>query len=101
MTAAFGYASVLGVWYYGGLLVIRGDLTTGELVAFVMLLLAITTSLSVLAQTGAGVMEALGASVEVFAIIDHPSGIPNRTGASPTRAVAAALASDDAASCEF
>jgi ATP-binding cassette subfamily B protein len=101
MTAAFGYASVLGVWYYGGLLVIRGDLTTGELVAFVMLLLAITTSLSVLAQTGAGVMEALGASVEVFAIIDHPSGIPNRTGAAPTRAVAAALASDDAASCEF
>ncbi|KAH8069661.1 ATPase [Aureococcus anophagefferens] len=101
MTAAFGYASVLGVWYYGGLLVIRGDMTTGELVAFVMLLLAITTSLSVLAQTGAGVMEALGASVEVFAIIDHPSGIPNRTGASPTRAVAAALASDDAASCEF
>ncbi|KAH8088824.1 ATPase [Aureococcus anophagefferens] len=34
MTAAFGYASVLGVWYYGGLLVIRGDMTTGELVAF-------------------------------------------------------------------
>ncbi|KAH8073053.1 ATPase [Aureococcus anophagefferens] len=86
MTAAFGYASVLGVWYYGGLLVIRGDMTTGELVAFVMLLLAITTSLSVLAQTGAGVMEALGASVEVFAIIDHPCSAARRSSCPRGRA---------------
>ena len=33
-TAALGYASVLGVWYYGGLLVVRGQMTTGDLVAF-------------------------------------------------------------------
>ena len=32
-TAALGYASVLGVWYYGGLLVVRGQMTTGDLVA--------------------------------------------------------------------
>ena len=44
----------------GGLLVVRGQMTTGDLVAFVMLLLTITASLSVLAQTGASVVEAVG-----------------------------------------
>ena len=42
-----------------------------------MLLLTITASLSVLAQTGASVVEAVGASVEIFAVIDRAPAIPN------------------------
>ena len=66
------------------LLVVRGQMTTGDLVAiwrrfphrFVMLL-TIAASLSVLAQTGASVVEAVGASVEIFAVIDREPAIPN------------------------
>jgi ABC-type multidrug transport system fused ATPase/permease subunit len=102
-TAALGYASVLGVWYYGGLLVVRGQMTTGDLVAFVMLLLTITASLSVLAQTGASVVEAVGASVEIFAVIDREPAIPNdwSSKSDSDRATELRLARGDAAGCAF
>ena len=103
MTAGLGYASVLGVWYYGGLLVVRGQMTTGDLVAFVMLLLTITASLSVLAQTGASVVEAVGASVEIFAVIDREPEIPNEwaSKSDDDRATELKLVTGAAAGCAF
>ena len=87
----------------GGLLVVRGQMTTGDLVAFVMLLLTITASLSVLAQTGASVVEAVGASVEIFAVIDREPAIPNdwSSKSDSDRATELRLARGDAAGCAF
>mgnify|MGYP002823177630 CR=1 FL=1 len=74
-------------------------MTTGDLVALVMLLLTITASLSVLAQTGASVVEAVGASVEIFAVIDREPAIPNdwSSKSDADRATELRLARGDAA----
>ena len=80
----------------------RPDLIS-DLVAFVMLLLTITASLSVLAQTGASVVEAVGASVEIFAVIDREPAIPNdwSSKSDDDRATELRLARGDAAGCSF
>ena len=68
-----------------------------------MLLLTITASLSVLAQTGASVAEAVGASVEIFAVIDRAPAIPNdwASKSDDDRATELRLATGDAAGCAF
>ena len=68
-----------------------------------MLLLTITASLSVLAQTGASVVEAVGASVEIFAVIDREPAIPNEwsSKSDDDRATELRLARGDAAGCAF
>jgi ABC-type multidrug transport system fused ATPase/permease subunit len=68
-----------------------------------MLLLTITASLSVLAQTGASVVEAVGASVEIFAVIDRAPAIPNdwASKSDDDRATELRLATGDAAGCAF
>ena len=68
-----------------------------------MLLLTITASLSVLAQTGASVVEAVGASVEIFAVIDRAPAIPNdwASKSDDDRATELRLARGDAAGCSF
>ena len=68
-----------------------------------MLLLTITASLSVLAQTGASVVEAVGASVEIFAVIDREPAIPNdwSSKSDADRATELRLARGDAAGCAF
>ena len=68
-----------------------------------MLLLTITASLSVLAQTGASVVEAVGASVEIFAVIDREPAIPNdwSSKSDSDRATELRLARGDAAGCAF
>ena len=68
-----------------------------------MLLLTITASLSVLAQTGASVVEAVGASVEIFAVIDREPAIPNdwSSKSDADRATELRLATGDAAGCAF
>ncbi len=68
-----------------------------------MLLLTITASLSVLAQTGASVVEAVGASVEIFAVIDRAPAIPNDwvSKSDDDRATELRLARGDAAGCSF
>ena len=70
---------------------------------FVMLLLTITASLSVLAQTGASVVEAVGASVEIFAVIDREPAIPNEWSSKSDndRATELRLMTGDAAGCAF
>lgn len=68
---AFGFASCVIVIYVGGLLVIRGDLSVGSLISFVMYLLNIAESMGILAGLLASVQDAIGASVVVFDIIDR------------------------------
>lgn len=68
---AFGFASCIVVIYVGGMLVIRGEMSVGSLISFVMYLLNIAESMGILAGLMASVQDAIGASIVVFDIIDR------------------------------
>jgi ABC-type multidrug transport system fused ATPase/permease subunit len=66
-----GYSAVVCVLWYGGRLVISGELSTGALISFVLYVSNIGASLATLAGLFSSVMEAIGASARVFEIIDR------------------------------
>ncbi|ADV68252.1 ABC transporter ATP-binding protein [Deinococcus maricopensis] len=77
------FGSLALVLWYGGRLVLNGDLTPGTLVSF--LFYAVTVGGSVGALTGlyTQVMEALGASARIFDLLDEPPTLPESPTPTP------------------
>ena len=66
----------LGVtFWYGTLLAIEGDLTTGELNAFILYSINSAFGLALISGTFVAIVQALGASTRVFELLDRESGI--------------------------
>ncbi len=83
-TAMFGavvmYASsaaVALVLWYGGRMVVSGELSAGLLTSFVLYTLMVAISLGTLTSLQADFMKALGASERVFDLIDRRPGVTN------------------------
>lgn len=72
----FGGASVAAVLWVGGRMVIEGELSTGELTAFILYTVVIAFSLATLADLWGDFMRASGAASRVFELIDRSPRIP-------------------------
>ena len=72
------YAAAALVFWYGGRLVVRGQMTVGGLTSFLVYTLIVAFSLGALADLWADFMRALGAAERVFELLDRtPSMAPS------------------------
>jgi subfamily B ATP-binding cassette protein MsbA len=65
------FAGVTAVLYVGGLLVLSGDLTPGDLVTFLLYTISIAAAIGALAQFFTSYQEAIGAAERVFELIER------------------------------
>ena len=72
--------SFVGLVYYGGWLVLEGDITSGVLTSFLLYSLTIAGALAGLASLFGDLMKSVGASDRVFQILDRRPFIPLRGG---------------------
>lgn len=80
-TAGFaGYCAVALVVWYGGNLVVEGEMTIGELIAFLLYTLTVAFSLGALSGLYGDFMRAVGASQRVFQLIDQEPELEGRGG---------------------
>lgn len=75
-----GYASVALVLWYGSTMVIKGEMTIGELTSFIIYTLIIASSLSALGALWAAFMRATGAAERIFELLDRETAISNCLG---------------------
>ncbi len=75
-----GYISVAVVLWYGGRVVIDGNMTVGDLTSFVIYTLTVAFSLGALGGLWGDFMRASGAGERVFALLDREPLIANHGG---------------------
>ena len=71
VTGFAGYGALGLVVWYGGRMVSSGEMTIGQLTAFLLYTLTVAFSIGALSSLWADFMRALGASERVFALIDR------------------------------
>jgi subfamily B ATP-binding cassette protein MsbA len=76
-----GFAASIVVLWYGGHQVIRGEATTGQLVAFLLYAGMVAGPVGGLAGQWTQVQEAFGAADRIFALLDTAPEIQDRPGA--------------------
>jgi ATP-binding cassette subfamily B protein len=79
-TTLAGYASAAVVFWYGGSLMARGELSVGDLTSFLVYTLIVGFSLGAIADLWAEFLRALGAAERVFEILDRDPAMPTRGG---------------------
>ena len=75
----FGYGAIALVLWYGGLLLARGDMTMGELSAFLLYTFTVAVSLGALAGLWNDFMKALGSTERVFELLDRQTEVATGT----------------------
>ncbi len=75
-----GYAVLGGVVYYGGHLVMTGQMTVGELTAFLLYTLTVAMSLGALSGLYGDFMKAIGASARVFELLEQKGSVEGSGG---------------------
>ncbi|RKG72094.1 ATP-binding cassette domain-containing protein [Corallococcus exercitus] len=78
-----GYISAVVVFWYGGRLVVNGELSVGALTSFLIYTMLVAVSLGSLADLWADFMRASGAAERVFELMDRPPAIPANEGERP------------------
>lgn len=78
-----GYGAVALVLWYGGRMVIGGQLTPGELTSFILYTLTVAFSIGALGDLFTDFMRAVGAADRVFALLDRAPAIPLTGGLRP------------------
>ena len=76
-TGAMGMAAAVCVLWYGGSQVVRGDLSAGELSAFLVLTVYIAFAIGGISNLFTELMNAIGASERVYELIDRVPAIPD------------------------
>lgn len=71
-----GFGAVAAVLWYGGRLVVGGEMSAGELTSFILYTLFVAFSLGTLAGLWSDFMRAAGAADRVFDLIDREARIP-------------------------
>jgi ABC transporter fused permease/ATP-binding protein len=80
------YAAAALVFWYGGRLVVHGQMSVGQLTSFLIYTLIVAFSLGGLADLWADFMRATGAAERVFELIDRVPAIPPQGGLEPASA---------------
>ncbi|RKH17062.1 ATP-binding cassette domain-containing protein [Corallococcus praedator] len=78
-----GYIAAVAVFWYGGRLVVDGQLTVGALTSFLIYTMLVAMSLGSLADLWADFMRASGAAERVFELMDRQPAIPVDEGERP------------------
>ncbi|MCP3102950.1 ATP-binding cassette domain-containing protein [Myxococcus sp. K15C18031901] len=77
------YAAAILVFWYGGRLVMSGELTVGALTSFLVYTLLVAMALGALSDLWADFMRAMGAAERVFELIDRVPTIAPQGGEQP------------------
>ena len=75
--------AVCAIIWYGGVSVIEGVMTTGELIAFLIYAINLANPTRRLAESFGNIQKSLAAADRVFAILDEKSEIQDKDGAKP------------------
>ncbi|XP_062321369.1 antigen peptide transporter 1 [Osmerus eperlanus] len=73
----------VSILYYGGMLVTRGDVSSGDLVSFVLYELQFSSAVEVLMSYYPHVKQAIGASEEIFEYMDRKPQVPPEGSLAP------------------
>ena len=74
-----GYGAISGVLWYGGLLLVEGQLTLGTLTAFLLYTFALAFAIAALGELWQDFMRAVGASERIFELIDRVPEVQSGT----------------------
>jgi subfamily B ATP-binding cassette protein MsbA len=92
-----GFASSIVVLWYGGHLVASGELTTGQLVAFLLYLGMVAGPIGGLAMQWGQIQQAFGAADRIFALLDTVPELQDAPDAKPLPPVAGKIVFDEVA----
>lgn len=73
----------VSILYYGGMLVTRGDVSSGDLVSFVLYELQFSSAVEVLMSYYPHVKQAIGASEKIFEYVDREPQVPPEGSLAP------------------
>lgn len=76
-----GSVTIAAILYYGGLQVIRGTLSPGDLIAYLIYTVMIASPVAIMADLYGQFQAAIGASQRLFELLDRLSEIVDRPGA--------------------
>lgn len=77
-----GYSAIVGVLWYGGRLVIAGQMSVGDLSSFILYAMTVAISVGALGSLWTDFMSATGAAKRVFELLDQKPTIGLRAGLS-------------------
>jgi ABC transporter fused permease/ATP-binding protein len=80
------YCAAVLVFWYGGRMVSRGEMTPGALISFLIYTLIVAFALGGLAELWTDFMRAAGAAERVFELVDRIPAIAPQGGITPSRA---------------
>ena len=89
-----GHVAIAAIVFLGGRQVIAGELTAGELAAFLLYTLMVTGSLMGLAGIWANIQRALGSSARIFELLEEEPGIESPPDALTLQEVAGEIVFD-------
>ena len=90
-----GFAVVIAVFWFGGMQVLNGTLTAGQLTMFLILTLTIAGSIGSFSGLWTSLQEALGATKRIFEILDTPSDIVDQPAAKALPRIAGHIVLDN------
>jgi ATP-binding cassette subfamily B protein len=94
-----GYSAMAGVLWYGAVMVIRGELSGGELAAFLLYTMLVTSGLVGLAEVWSNLQAASGAAGRVFDLMAEVPSIRDRPDARPLKAPSGRISFDGVSFC--
>jgi subfamily B ATP-binding cassette protein MsbA len=75
--------TITGILYYGGTQVIRGALSPGDLIAYLIYTIMVASPIAIMADLYGQFQAAIGASQRLFELLDTPSDIVDPSDAKP------------------
>ncbi|PZR97998.1 MAG: ABC transporter ATP-binding protein [Candidatus Chloroheliales bacterium] len=87
-----GFGAIVGVLWFGGQEVLNGNLSSGQLISFILYMAAVVGPISTLAGLYSQLQEAVGAANRIFELLDAPSDIRDAPNAPALPPVQGALA---------
>ncbi len=87
-----GFSAVIGVLWFGGQEVLNGNLTSGQLVSFILYMFAVVGPIASLAGLYGQLQEAVGSADRIFELLDARSDITDASTAADLPIVRGALA---------
>lgn len=78
--ALFAFSAIAGVMWYGGRIVLSGDMTVGEMMSYILYTVLVAVALGTLGDLWTQFMRALGAAERLFEIIERTPRIANTGG---------------------
>ena len=83
IAGAIGYAAIVAVVWYGGRLVVSGEMSIGDLTSFILYAMMVAVSAGTLGSLWTDLMAATGAARRIFELLDRKPKISRSGGLKP------------------